>query len=486
MKYLSKYPFITINQPAGRFYVTKINASKLIPISQSKERNPYNYTGIQRKISTPRVTEIAKYCDSPNLMFPTPIILSGKSQYFTFNGIENSDEFINLDSGFLEIKTDNIIKDEKYLSIVDGQHRLMGISQSSNPTKFDLLVMFIFDTENYEDAEIFSVINRNQKQVSKSLVYDLYGLSNQMTVEKFSHEIVKAMNTEEFSLLQGRIKMLGYKTDSFADSQNYETDIAIQYVTQGALVDKILPLVTKNHIEDNQCLLKNYQLKEDKKLILRKYLIEDDVELAQIHIVSFFNEWISKLESLYSEKSILFKTVGFIAAFKIFDMAYKSMYWLQINKIEDELKYTRNYEDLPSRYQSIYRSFIDKLNFSALDESKISSSLSGASYVEKSLLIMSVKDMMKYKNHNISYKMFYDHVYNETNHKEWEKIERKYTNLVLKFDDRAKNYDRLKREAVFNDFSDDKLIDDALTEFEKSFYDLRKYYVDTVYSEHDN
>ena len=178
--------------------------------------------------------------------------------------------------------------------------------------------------------------------------------------------------------------------------------------------------------------------------------------------------------------------IHFIAAFKIFDMAYKSMYWLQINKIEDELKYTRNYEDLPSRYQSIYRSFIDKLNFSALDESKISSSLSGASYVEKSLLIMSVKDMMKYKNHNISYKMFYDHVYNETNHKEWEKIERKYKNLVLKFDDRAKNYDRLKREAVFNDFSDDKLIDDALTEFEKSFYDLRKYYVDTVYSEHDN
>ena len=125
---MSKYPFITINQPAGRFYVTKINASKLIPISQSKERNPYNYTGIQRKISTPRVTEIAKYCDSPNSMFPTPIILSGKSQYFTFNGIENSDEFINLDSGFLEIKTDNIIKDEKYLSIVDGQHRLLGVS----------------------------------------------------------------------------------------------------------------------------------------------------------------------------------------------------------------------------------------------------------------------------------------------------------------------------------------------------------------------
>lgn len=486
MKCLSKYPFITINQPAGRFYVTKINASKLIPISQSKERNPYNSTGIQRKISTPRVTEIAKYCDSPNSMFPTPIILSGSSQYFTFNGIEKSDEFINLDSGFLEIKTDNIIKDEKYLSIVDGQHRLMGISQSANPTKFDLLVMFIFDTENYEDAEIFSVINRNQKQVSKSLVYDLYGLSNQMTIEKFSHEIVKAMNTMDFSLLQDRIKMLGYKTDSFADSQNNETDLAIQYVTQGALVDKILPLVTKNHIEDNQCLLKNYPLKEDNKLILRKYLIEDNPELAQTHVVSFFNEWISKLESLYSEKSILFKTVGFIAAFKIFEMAYKYMYGDQFYKNDEHLKDTKDYEDSFYKFRKSYGEFLDKLNFKALDESKISSSLSGASYIEKTLLSMSVEDMMKYKKNELSYTQFFGNVYKKMEFNEWGKIERKYKNLALKYDEEEKSYNQLKRNAEFYNISEEEQVG-ALAKLEKSFYNLRKFYVDTVYNnEYDN
>jgi hypothetical protein len=71
---MKKYKFITIDKPAGRFYVTKINASVLIPISQSETRTPYNTTGIQRVLLSERVSNIAQYCKRQDAMFPTPII----------------------------------------------------------------------------------------------------------------------------------------------------------------------------------------------------------------------------------------------------------------------------------------------------------------------------------------------------------------------------------------------------------------------------
>ena len=79
-----KYRFFTIDQPVGRFYVASINASIIIPLSQSDERTPYNDTGIQRKLNINRVNDIAKYCENDSAMFPTPIILSGKSEFFNF------------------------------------------------------------------------------------------------------------------------------------------------------------------------------------------------------------------------------------------------------------------------------------------------------------------------------------------------------------------------------------------------------------------
>ena len=92
---MSKHLFFTTEQPVGRFYVTNINAEILIPISQSKTRDPYNSTGIQRVVNEGRVREISEYCKYPNAMFPTPIILSGKSKYFKFYNLSN-EELVDL------------------------------------------------------------------------------------------------------------------------------------------------------------------------------------------------------------------------------------------------------------------------------------------------------------------------------------------------------------------------------------------------------
>ena len=101
-----KFKFITMDQPAGRFYIARISANVLIPISQSDTRDPYNSTGIQRKLSMERVRSIAKYCESETAMFPTPIILSGNSKYFKFY----TDQNIEMEYNQLIVSRLNMIK----------------------------------------------------------------------------------------------------------------------------------------------------------------------------------------------------------------------------------------------------------------------------------------------------------------------------------------------------------------------------------------
>ena len=392
-----KFNFITIDQPAGRFYVSKINANILIPISQSDTRTPYNSTGIQRKLNMSRVKEIAKYCEEKSAMFPTPIILSADSNYFNFYSESNTKmEYTNIESGFLEIDDGKIIQDKKFLSIVDGQHRLSGIDESGMAQEFDILVMFVFDTEAYQDAEIFSIINRNQKQVSKSLVYDLYGLTDEMTVEKFSHEIVQALNSVEISVLKGRIKMLGYKTDSF----NEDGKSIKQYVSQATLVDELIPMISKNIAQDNG-LIKNGQAIQninDGKLILRKYFYDDNLYDIQAKLIGFYNAWIEIIRKHFKEDTIIFKTIGFIASLYIFKLLFSRLKndenivdhtWVGVN-MNSEDSYIN--KELINKYKVQFMGLIEELKFDSIDINSISSSRSGAKKIYDLLTRTNIND----------------------------------------------------------------------------------------------
>ena len=127
---MEKYRFTSIKQPAGKFYLSKMLASKLIPISQSNVRTPYNSTGIQRLLSQKRIEDIAKFCEDESAMFPTPIIVSAKSNVISFyddKGKSLENDFLSLENGFLLVDSEKIKKNNLYFSIVDGQHRLAGI-----------------------------------------------------------------------------------------------------------------------------------------------------------------------------------------------------------------------------------------------------------------------------------------------------------------------------------------------------------------------
>lgn len=411
-----KFDFITMDQPAGRFYISKIKADILISISQSDTRTPYNSTGIQRKLNNDRVSDIAKYCNMENAMFPTPIILSANSEYFTFysdqdenskypdsNNLNKNNEFRNIESGSLEIDVDKIIEDKKFLSIVDGQHRLAGIKESGIAKEFDLLAMFIFDTQAYQDAEIFSIINRNQKQVSKSLVYDLYGLTDEMTVEKFSHEIVKALNTVEYSLLKDRIKMLGYKTDTF----NEKNKQIRQYVSQAAIIDELIRMISRDITKDNDFVKKGEAISNpegNNQLILRKFFYDDNLFIIQAIMIGFYNAWIEALRIDFEEDTIIFKTVGFIASLMVFKYLYNNS---DIDKKLETISVGNNYnmnyensyidENLINIFKEHFKLYIRELDFKSINIKEISSSRSGAMNIY-SILTRTLKDKEKLKS----------------------------------------------------------------------------------------
>lgn len=309
---VSALKYIRMKQPIGDMFLVKMSAKDVAAISASNTRKSYNdHTGIQRKLDTNRIKSIADFCQTKDAMFPTPIILSASSDYFL---IDTSEE---------KIKIPKIREDEaKFCSIVDGQHRLEGLKQSGKIDKFDLLVAFVFDTDPSKDAYLFKIINGNQKPVSTSLIYDLYGLSKSRTVEKTCNKVMQVLNGNDPKIdseLDGKIKMLGYK-DEF--SQN-------GIVSQAAMIKNLMKLITDKSERDNIDIEFGRELKQldSRKYIFRENFIEGNDEFIIQENIDFFNSWMKKLSEVKEKYNIneykqFEKTIGFSVSYRIFRILF--------------------------------------------------------------------------------------------------------------------------------------------------------------------
>lgn len=314
-----------MEQPIGDMFLVKMPAKDVAGISASNMRKSYNdHTGIQRKLDKNRIKLIAEFCQTKDAMFPTPIILSASSDYFLIDTVEET------------IKIPEIREDEaKFCSIVDGQHRLEGLKQSGKIDKFDLLVAFVFDTDPSKDAYLFKIINGNQKPVSTSLIYDLYGLSKSRTVEKTCNKVMQILNGNDPKMetkLDGKIKMLGYK-DQFS-----QTGI----VSQATMIKNLMKLITDRSERDNIDIEFGRELKQ---LDSRKYIFRDDFikgndEFIIRENVDFFNSWLKSLSEVKEKYNLneykqFEKTIGFSVSYRILRILYVD--W------EDSKKYISRY-----------------------------------------------------------------------------------------------------------------------------------------------
>lgn len=288
---------IEIEQPIGTFYLGKMSSTDILKISNVKRRFEKE-NGIQRELSFSRVKEIATYCNDPDATFPTPIILS----------VNSSDTEKIISNGILKFQFDD---EKSFAEILDGQHRVYGIKENSK-IELDLVIILMFDLTQEQKAYVFSTINSNQTKVDKSLIFDLFELSEHRSPYKTCHDIARILNSDPNSPFYGRLKMLGKKT-----SEN-------ESLSQGTFVTYLVSLISKEPKKDAIKLKKRWRLKDDPYIPLRNIFLSGNDEVILKILLNYFNA----VKDVFSEEwnnpdqYILTKTTGFGALIKSFKTFY--------------------------------------------------------------------------------------------------------------------------------------------------------------------
>lgn len=346
-------PYIEVTQPIGSFIICSMAWQNIIDISyadirkitESSENNDLdNYLGIQRTVSKNRTKDISQYVTNIDATFPTSIILHIKSKSLFFNG-----ELIEIyDDQFIEDNSENIKeikniftseygkikirKDDRIAKILDGQHRIEGFREAINKgeiiTKFDFNVTIFVDLDLDDQAQIFSVINKAQTKVNKSLVYDLYEYAKNRSPQKTAHDIVRVLNKSKQSAFYRKIKILG-------TSQDAET------IAQATLAELIIDCISKNPMEDRDKLKKQSlfgrsglnkesDINEIKRRIFRNLFIAEKDEIIYKIINNYFNAIAEKWPRAWKndpiiEKNIISKSTGIIAFFRFLRYLYNEI-----------------------------------------------------------------------------------------------------------------------------------------------------------------
>lgn len=309
------------NQPIGLMYIGVIDSEDLEKITfadvrrlrkGTENREVEDYIGIQRKLDSRREKIIGKYVNLVDATFPNSIIISVSSEHTEY--IKNE--------GVLRLEyKDDIAK------VLDGQHRIAGFQNYEGKRgTFELIVTIYVDMELEDQAIVFATINKEQKNVSNSLVTDLFAFAESRSPQKTGHNIARALNKKEGSPFFDKIKILGT-----AESSN-------ETITQSTFVDSILKYITRDKQSDRDFYRRNKKdenkklphidKKESKRLFLRNIFIDDpsDIKIAQILWNYFYavqQKWPTAW-NIPANNNILNKSTGFIALMRFFKDAYLS------------------------------------------------------------------------------------------------------------------------------------------------------------------
>jgi len=352
-------PYIEVKQPIGSFYLTKMTWKDLFEIAEAdirkiEDENVKNnsfdsYLGIQREVSESRVKEISKYITTFDATFPTSIILSIQSREYRSNGkqiflnrIEELDNIVSYEEiTNIEVNKEHlkIRRSKAIASILDGQHRIEGLKRAyqdnslfeGNIHDFELNVTIFVDLDIDDQAQIFSVINKAQTKVNKSLVYDLYDYAKSRSPQKTAHDIVRILNRMEQSPFNKMIKILGKTVDKERET-----------IAQATFVELLLGLISDNPMVDRDDIRKGKKLSNvynENKLIFRKYFIqENDEEIIKIlwnYFLAVKEVW-PKSWSTIEKGNILIKTTGLIALIRLLKSLFNE---LKLNETTTQSEY---------------------------------------------------------------------------------------------------------------------------------------------------
>lgn len=309
MTFKFEIPCLKVTQPIGSFYLGKLTARQLLEYVSILRRGLTNeeQRNVQRKLNDKRQREIADYVlTDPDATFPTSIIVSVYEESVTFNE-----------------STNRLIFDfeDKLGEVLDGQHRLEGLSLAAEEgvsdliLDFELPVVFMVDLEPDDKAYVFSIINSKQTQVPSSLIFDLFGLQTSRSPSKTCHWVAQTLNAKEGSPFYRGIKMLGNK--------NYDSEI----LTQGAFAKYLLKLISKTPDDDARLAKAKRIPAADESLPFRQFYLENEDSVIAKIMENYFSAIEETFPLEWNERPkefLLRKTAGYSALMTVLGTIWQS------------------------------------------------------------------------------------------------------------------------------------------------------------------
>lgn len=263
------FPAIRVSQPLGIFYLAAIPASLLLKVGYTKQHRRLaadisggvEDDGHQRRLDRHRLTEIGRYLDTQDAAIPNTIILAANCP--------ESGEPLDIDNPRRwQIKPDDgvaveltIPSEDPLAAIVDGQHRLYGFLKASPARREMLLACSIFlELPTPQQAAVFATINYNQKPVSKSQTYELFGYNldeeppESWSPDKFAVFLARKLNVDSQSPFCHHIQVAAQDDrvlDEVARSRGEEWS-----VSTATVVESIMKLISSSPKADRDELHK--------------------------------------------------------------------------------------------------------------------------------------------------------------------------------------------------------------------------------------
>ncbi len=194
--------YIALEHKGIQYYLCSMDCKTIVEISYVARRGETEEQGaVQRILNKSRISNISDYVLNGGY-FPTNIILN----------------VIDVDKIQIDEKNRcfSLAVSERIAQVLDGQHRVAGMrdalkkDNSIADIKYPVLIVIGLTTE--QCADIFISINTEQKTVPKSLIYDLYGLTNtsnhDYSIER-GRDIAFGLNNDDDSPYRGFIKFPG-------------------------------------------------------------------------------------------------------------------------------------------------------------------------------------------------------------------------------------------------------------------------------------
>lgn len=197
----NNFQFIELTQNTKQILLTTIPAGIVAKISYAAVRGQSDEPGaVQRVLNPRRINSIKQFAIEVG-DFPGVIILNWVNKEFPLQR-QNNELVLPLV--------------DRAAQIIDGQHRLAGIRAAIETNQeivnLPLPVAIYENLTTRQCADIFLSINTEQKTVPRSLVFDLYGLASEPTIDAAAtraRDIAFFLNEEDNSPYKDAMKLPG-------------------------------------------------------------------------------------------------------------------------------------------------------------------------------------------------------------------------------------------------------------------------------------